>query len=164
MTPFFQTSHRSLAYQFTVNAPLLCPMFSIFKKILHFQPCFGQNSSSLDQNFSKFSFLRPLFCKENPLPRPYILKPAWHISTKKKVECPPRGPDLCFLKEQLDFQKYTESVDIFLQIKYQPNIHQRQWYDMRSHDCNFYRNQTLGRRIDHLFVFFWTSEIEYFDN
>ena len=62
--------------------------------------------------------------------------------------------DLCFLKARIDFRKYTESVDIFLQIKYQPNIHQRQWYDMRSHDCNFYRNQTLGRRIDHLFVFF----------
>ena len=68
------------------------------------------------------------------------------------------------LKARIDFRKYTESVDIFLQIKYQPNIHQRQWYDMRSHDCNFYRNQTLGRRIDHLFVFFWTSEIEHFDS
>ena len=53
-TPFFQTSHRSLAYQFTVNAPLLCPLFSIFRKFLHFQPCFGQNSSALDPNFSKF--------------------------------------------------------------------------------------------------------------
>ena len=31
-------------------------------------------------------------------------------------------------------------------------------------DCNFYRNQTLGRRIDHLFVFFWTSEIRHFDS
>ena len=86
--PFFQTSHRSLAYQFTVNAPLLCPLFSIFRKFLHFQPCFGQNFSSLDPNFSKFLFLKLLFFKENPLPRPYILKPAWHTSTKK-VECPP---------------------------------------------------------------------------
>ena len=93
MTPFFQTSHRSLAYQFTVNAPLLCPFFSIFRKFLHFQPCFGQNSSSLDPNFSKFSFLRPLFFKENPLPRPYILKPAWHTSTKKKLSAPPPGPN-----------------------------------------------------------------------
>ena len=91
MTPFFQTSHRSLAYQFTVNAPLWCPLFSIFRKFLHFQPCFGQNSSSLDPNFSKFSFLRPLFFKENPLPRPYILKPVWLTSTKKIVECPPPG-------------------------------------------------------------------------
>ena len=89
MTPFSQTSHRSLAYQFTVNVPLLCPLFSIFRKFLHFQPCFGQNSSSLDPNFSKFSFLRPLFFKENPLPRPYILKPVWHTSTKKKLSAPP---------------------------------------------------------------------------
>ena len=92
MTPFFQTSRRSLAYQFTVNAPLLCPLFSIFRKFLHFQSCFGQNSSTLDSIFSKFSFLRPLFFKENPLPRPYILKPAWHTSTKKKLSAsPPRS-------------------------------------------------------------------------
>ena len=89
MTSFFQASRRSLAHQFTVNVPLSCPLFSIFRKILHFQPCFGQNSSSLDQNFSKFSFPRPPFFKENPLPRPYILKPAWHIPTKKKLSAPP---------------------------------------------------------------------------
>ena len=60
MIPFFQASRRSLAYQFTVNAPLLCPLFSIFRIFLHFQPCFGQNCSSLDPNFSKFSFTRPV--------------------------------------------------------------------------------------------------------
>ena len=89
--PLFQASRRSLAYQFTVNAPLLCPLFSIFIKFLHFQPCFGQNSSSLDPNFSKFSFPRPAFFKENPLPRPYILKSAWHTPTKKKLSAPPPG-------------------------------------------------------------------------
>ena len=92
MTPFFQASRRSLAHQFTLNAPLLCPLFSIFRKFLHFQPCFGQNSSSLDPSFSKFSFSRPPFFQENPLPRPYIFKPAWHTPTKKKVECPPPPP------------------------------------------------------------------------
>ena len=55
---------------------------------MHFQPCFGQNSSSLDLNFSKFLFPRPPFFKENPLPRPYILKPALHTSTKKKLSAP----------------------------------------------------------------------------
>ena len=92
MTPFFQASCRSLAHQFTLNAPLLCPLFSIFRKFLHFQPCFGQNSSSLDPNFSKFSFPRPPFFQENPLPRPYILKPAWHTPTKKKLSAPPPPP------------------------------------------------------------------------
>ena len=48
---------------------------------------------------------------------------------------------------------------MFLQIEYQPNIHQWQWYDMGSEDCNFHRNQTFGKRIDHLFVYFWTSKI-----
>ena len=84
MIPFFQASRRSSAYQYTVYAPLLCPLFSIFRKFLHFQPCFSQNFSSLDSKFSKFSFPRPPFFKEKPVPRPYILKPAWHTSTKKK--------------------------------------------------------------------------------
>ena len=83
------SGRRSLAYQFTVNAPLLWPLFSIFRKILDFQPCFGQSSSSLYPTFSKFSFPRPPIFKESSLPRPYILKPAWYTSTKKKVECPP---------------------------------------------------------------------------
>ena len=71
-------------------AALVTP-FSIFRKFLDFQPWFGQNSSSLDPNFSKFSFPRPPFFKENSLPRPYILKPAWHTSTKKKLSAPPRA-------------------------------------------------------------------------
>ena len=49
----------------------------------------------------------------------------------------------------------TKSVYMFLQIKYQPNIHQQRWYDMMREDCNFHRNQTLGGRTDHLFVYFW---------
>ena len=52
--PFFQASRGSLAHQITVNVPLSCPLFSIFRKFVHFQPCFGQNASSLDQNFSTF--------------------------------------------------------------------------------------------------------------
>ena len=89
MTPFFQAGHRSLAYQFTVNAPLLWPLFSIFRKFLDFQPCFGQNSSSLDPNFSKFSFPRPPFFKENPLPRPYNWNPRGTHPPKKKLSAPP---------------------------------------------------------------------------
>ena len=87
--PFFQASRRSLAYQFTIIAPLLCPSFSNFRKIFHFQPCFGQNFSSQDANFPNFRSLDPSFFKENPLPRPYFWKPVWHTPTKKKVECPP---------------------------------------------------------------------------
>ena len=89
MTPFFQASRRSLAYQFTIIAPLLCPPFSNSRKFFHFQPCFGQNFSSQDANFPKFRSLDPSFFKENPLPRPYFWKPVWHIPTQKKVECPP---------------------------------------------------------------------------
>ena len=89
MTPFFQATRRSLAYQFTIIAPLLCPPFSNFRK--NFQPCFGQNFSSQDANFPNFRSLDPSFFKENPLPRPYFWKPVWHTPTKKKVEFPPPG-------------------------------------------------------------------------
>ena len=59
---FFQAIRRSLAYQFTVNAPLLCLPFSCFRKFSHFQPWFGQNSISLDPNFSrKIRSLNPTF-------------------------------------------------------------------------------------------------------
>ena len=94
MTPLFQASRRSLAYQFTIIAPLLCPPFSNFKKFFHFQPCFGQNFSSQDANFPNFRSLDPSSFKENPLPRPYFWKPVWHIPTQKKVECPP-GKENC---------------------------------------------------------------------
>ena len=96
MTPFFQASRRSLAYQFTIIAPLICPPFSNFRKFFHFQPCFGQNFSSQDANFPNFRSLDPSFFKENPLPRPYFWEPVWHIPTKKKVECPPRDFVICF--------------------------------------------------------------------
>ena len=91
MTPFFQATRRSLAYQFTINAPLLCPPFSNFRKNFHFQPCFGQNFNSQDANFPNFRSLDPTFFKENPLPRPYFWKPVWHTPTKKKSWVPFRG-------------------------------------------------------------------------
>ena len=121
MTPFFQASRRSLAHQFTVNVPLSCPLFSIFRKFLHFQPCFGQNSSSLDQNFSKFSFPRPPFFKENPLPRPYILKPAWHTPTKKKLSAPPANVQgllsKCELWWILSFRIFIHNISSFQNLK-----------------------------------------------
>ena len=89
MTPFFQASRRSLAYQFTINTTLMCPPFSIFRKILHFQPFFGQNFSSQDANFPNFCSQEPSFFKENLLPIPYFWKPMWCTHTKKKLRYPP---------------------------------------------------------------------------
>ena len=71
-------------------APLLCPPFSNFIKIFHFQHCFGQNFSSQDANFPNFRSLDPSFFKKNPLPRHYFWKPVWHIPTKKNWVPPPR--------------------------------------------------------------------------
>ena len=68
MTPFFQASRRSLAYQFTIIAPLLCPPFSNFRKNFNFQPCFGQKFQLSRRKFSKFTFPRPLIFQGKSAP------------------------------------------------------------------------------------------------
>ena len=40
MTPFFQASRRSLAHQFTLNVPLLCPPVFNFQNIFAFSTMF----------------------------------------------------------------------------------------------------------------------------
>ena len=70
-------------------AALVTPVFNFKKIFCIFSHVFAPILSSLDPNFSKFSFPRRPFFKENPLPRSYILKPAWHTSTKKKLSAPP---------------------------------------------------------------------------
>ena len=59
MTPFFQASRCSLAYQFTINVPLMCPHFQHLEKICIFSLVFGQNFSSQEANISEFSLQRP---------------------------------------------------------------------------------------------------------
>ena len=82
MTPFFQASRRSLAHQFTLNAPLLCLLFSSFRKFLHFQPCFGQNSSSLNPHFfRKIRSLDPTFWNRRGTHTPnksWVPPPPWY--------------------------------------------------------------------------------------
>ena len=96
-TPFFQASWHFLAYQFTLNAPLMCPAFSILRKIMDFQSCFGQNFSSQDANFPNFCSQVPSFSKENSLPRSYFWKPVWNKPTKKKKKKKSRvPPGTCF--------------------------------------------------------------------
>ena len=91
MTPFFQASRRSLAYQFTIIAPLWCPPFSNFRKIFHFQPFFGQNFSSQDANFPNFRSQDPSFFKENPLLDPTFGNPCGTHPPEKKLNAPTRG-------------------------------------------------------------------------
>ena len=86
----FQVSRRSVAYQFTINAPLMCPPFSIFRKFFCiFSLIFGQNFSSQDANF-------PNFCSQDPSVSRKIrsLDPTFgnpcDTHLPKKVECPPR--------------------------------------------------------------------------
>ena len=58
ITSFFQDSRRSLAYQITTNAPLMCPNFHFFKKNFAFSAFFWPKFQFLRRKFSKFSFPR----------------------------------------------------------------------------------------------------------
>ena len=77
--------------QFTVNVPLSYPLFSIFRKFLHFQPCFGQNSSSLDLNFWKFRSQDPHFLRKIRSLDPTFWNPRG-TRPPKKSWMPPGGP------------------------------------------------------------------------
>ena len=89
MTPFLQASRRSLAYQFTINAPLMCSPFAFFF-LIAFSTLFWPKFQLSRCKFSKFLLLRPpFFFKENPLLRPYFWKFVWHTPTKKKLSARP---------------------------------------------------------------------------
>ena len=81
MTPFFHASRRSLAYQFTVNAPLMCPPFQLLDFLALFWPKFSLSRPI----FAKFSFPRHTFLQEDLHFRPYFWKPVWHTPTKSWV-------------------------------------------------------------------------------
>ena len=83
------------------------PIFK-FRKILHFQPCFGQNFSSQDANFPNFRSQDPAFFKENPLPRPYFWKPVWRTSTKKKKLSAPPGTIHIPFNDSLSLRKVKQ--------------------------------------------------------
>ena len=92
MTSFFQASRHSLAYQFTINAPLMwCPPFSIFGKILHLQPCFWPKFQLSRHKMLNFRSQDPSFFEKNPLPRPYFLKPLRPYQPTKKSCVPPHN-------------------------------------------------------------------------
>ena len=140
-TPFFQANRRSLAHQFTVNVPLLCPLFSIFRKFLHFQPCFGQNFSSLDPNFSKFSFPRPHFFKENLLPETLHFETRMAHTHQKEVECPPR---MCYSPLTFSMMWFFPILSFLFCLLQGLN------------NCLFAKTQTSQHKLDYLFLFnFW---------
>ena len=96
----------------------------------------------------------------------YLQHLLWSCELSAKVDCTLQLPVHSFARSMTSYSWYLISVcSLGLVLLFwawgvrQPNIHQRRWYDVRSEDCNFYWNQTFGKRIDHLFVFFWTSEI-----
>ena len=84
--PFLQAIQHSLAYQFTINALLMCPPIYNFRKNLHFQPCFWPEFQLSRWKISEFSLPRPLcFSRKTGSLDPtfgnprgtYPTKPSW---------------------------------------------------------------------------------------
>ena len=93
MTPFFsgQSVLPSLPIYHQCAAHVPSP-FSIFRKILHFQPCFGRNFSSQDANFPKYFFPKtPHFSRKICSLDPTFVNPCG-THPQKKVECSPPPP------------------------------------------------------------------------
>ena len=87
MTPFFQTSQHSLAFQFTIKTLLMCPTqnFLFVEKFCIFSLDFSQNVSSQDPNFPNFCSQDPSFFQGKPAPyRLYFGKPVRGTYPPKK--------------------------------------------------------------------------------
>ena len=68
--------------QFTMNAPLMCPPFSTFRKFRVFTFFLAKLSAFKMQNFLVFALKSPHFARNRVLSRPYFWKPGRHITTK----------------------------------------------------------------------------------
>ena len=98
MTPFFQASRHFLAYQVTLNAPFMCPAFSIFRKIMDFKLVLAKIPALKMQIFQIFVPKSPHFSRKI-----HSLDPTFENlcgtnppkKKKKKVECP-SPPQTCF--------------------------------------------------------------------
>ena len=116
--PFFQASRRSLAYQLPSLRPLWCPPFSNFRKIFHFQPCFGQSFSSQDANFPNFRSKTPHFSRKICSLDPTFGNPCG-THPPKKVECPPRYLFMkcasLFIQNTLFFTSYAKHLYLNMQ-------------------------------------------------
>ena len=88
MTPFFQASQRSLAYQFTTNVPLMCPPFSIFRQFCIFSLVLAKISALKTQIFQIFVPKTPYFSRKIRSLDPTFENRVAHTH-QKKVECPP---------------------------------------------------------------------------
>ena len=83
--PIFQASWHSLAYQLTINVPLMCPHFQFLEKKKYFSLLVAKFSVFKMQIFQIFCSQDALFFKENLLRRPYFWKPVFmqHTPTQK---------------------------------------------------------------------------------
>ena len=85
---FFQVSRRSLAYQITINAPLMYPHFQFLEIYCIFSLVFGQNFSFQAQNFRLFAPKAPNFSRKTRSLNPPFGNPCGTYPPKNG-ECPP---------------------------------------------------------------------------
>ena len=88
LDPLFQCQSAPLTNPFTINGPLISPIFNLVTKFA-FKPLFWPKLQLSRCKFSKFLFPRLSFFKENLLPRHYFWKPVGTQPTKKLSAPPP---------------------------------------------------------------------------
>ena len=92
MTPFFRASRRSLASQFTINAPFMCPPFQFLENFAFSALFWAKISALKTQNFWIFAPKTPQFSRKTCSLDPTFGNPCGTYPPKKKIECPPRVP------------------------------------------------------------------------
>ena len=90
--PFFQASWRSVSYQFTIIALLMCTPFSILEKNCIFEPCFCQNFSCKTQIFQIFIPKTPHFSRKIHSLDPTFGNPCGTYPPKKLSAPRPSSP------------------------------------------------------------------------
>ena len=89
MTPFFQASRRSLAYQFTIIAPFWCTRFQILEKFSIFSLVLVKISALKTQIFRIFVPKTPHFSRKIRSLDPTFGNPCGTHPPKKKLSGPP---------------------------------------------------------------------------
>ena len=84
--PLFQASRRSVAYQFTINAPLTCPHFQFLEEICIFSLVLAKISALKTQMFQIFVPKTPHISRKIRSQDPTLETRVAHTHPKK-VEC-----------------------------------------------------------------------------
>ena len=88
---FFRASRRSLASQFTINAPFMCPHFQFLENFAFSALFWAKISALKTQNFWIFAPKTPQFSRKTRSLDPTFGNPCGTYPPKKKLSAPPPG-------------------------------------------------------------------------